>query len=100
MENDHAVISLKAYNRLRDFQTKIAGGEILALYDWDRSEEFLYISKDEATKRLIDEKFDLKKEIALLQHKIYNLKNPPSKVLTLKDVKKMSILKFIKWRRK
>ena len=99
MENDHAVISLKAYNRLRDFQIKIAGGEVLIQQNWDNGDTW-YITKNEATRRLIDEKIGFKKDIALLQHKIYNLKNPPSKVLTLKDVKKMSILKFIKWRRK
>lgn len=89
MEQNTVILPLAEYNRLRDFENKILGGEVIFINSY-RKDSYEIISKDETIKILAKENEIMKKfaDSTVDKHN------------ELIDVKKMSWREFIKWRRR
>ncbi len=101
MENNQVTLNLKDYNKLRDFKTEIEKGN--TLHSWESNtwgDGYVWVTADEAVKCIINENKNAAKEIKKLKEQIWDLKHPESKKITIKDIEKMSVWEFIKWRRK
>ena len=100
MEKNTVLLDLKTYNRLRDFHTEVTKGKIpsYVLMDTARWCQHFY-TKDEAIKNLMNDNEAMETKIDSLQTEIAKLKYPERVKPDLKDVKKMSIWQFIKWRK-
>ena len=107
MEANTVILSLPEYNALRDFKENIEKGNTFRTIEYSTNSYMsqssiiipLFVTTDEAVKEIARQNDTLSKELAKVSAEIYELKNPKPKDLTLKDVKKMSIWKFLKWRR-
>jgi len=101
MEANTTCIDLEKYDelkeeirKLKEFRDKIHSDfidvEIRARF-FDAT--YIFYTKDEAIKKIADSHNKL-------IERIEELKNPKEKEITLNDIKNMSLLQFLKWRRK
>jgi len=106
MEANTVILSLPEYNALRDFKENIEKGNTYRTIDYSTHPHIsqayiaipIFITTDEAVKEIANQNSNLSAELAKVSSENYALKNPKTKELTLKDVKKMSIWEFRKWR--
>ena len=95
METNTVLLSLEDYNELRDFKTEIEKGNTFCGWHYGWGSDVRYISTDEAVREMAE----CNKE---LQDKIHELNDTIAgkpKEIKLKDVYKMSIWQFMKWKR-
>lgn len=92
MEKNTVLLDLEDYNELREFKEKTESGLIPV---WSGCEMYYYYSKAKAIKKIVEINNALNKQCQELKDKIAG----KPKETTLKDIKKMSIWQFIKWRR-
>jgi hypothetical protein len=110
MEANTVILGLPEYNALRDFKAEIEKGNTYRCFDYYNSVGWgqsscpsisLYISPDEAVKEIAMKNDSLIKQITDLNEEINGLKNPStSKEINIKDIKKMSVWEFLKWRKR
>jgi len=113
MEANTVILALSEYNALRDFKTELEKGNTYRTLDYQQiySGQYLqgvsFVSTDEAVKEITSKNEVLSKQIQDLEVKIqtlnYSAAGSPKIIykteLTIKDVKKMSIWEFLKWRK-
>jgi hypothetical protein len=112
MERNTVVLSLEEYNALRDFKSNLEKGntyrtyKYTQLYNGSYMSGVIYISTDEAVKEataLGKEQYEkivaLEKDNALLRQGILKEQDGKRDQI-LGDVKRMSIWKFLGWRKK
>ena len=92
MKENTVTLSLKVYNDLRDFKSEIQKNNAVKIINgWDFNERLVFVG--EFPKYIIDKNENLVKENNDLRSenlKFYN---------ELKDIKKMSIWEFRRWKR-
>jgi hypothetical protein len=93
MEKDTVLLSLETYNQLRDFKENIEKGNSIEITGYGYSCYQKFITTDEAIKNLMKDKDNLQKEISELKQ------GEKPREITLYEIKKMSIWKFLKWRK-
>lgn len=99
METNTVNLNLRTYNRLRDFEKNIKENNSISLNSYNSDNEYRnywYYTQSEMVKMI-------GKENNILMDKINDLERQLAgepKEMTLRDVRKMSIWQFIKWRRK
>lgn len=105
MESNTVILNLQEYNALRDFRENLEKNNthrILSYYEtWcGRTDVTVYISSDKAVKDIAEQNHSLEKHINNLVAKIYELEHPTDPIITIEDVKRMSVWKFLRWKRK
>ena len=92
MEKDTVLLAVEKYNELRDFKQKIEEGYTLTI----SSSNFYYDRRFITTDKAIEEVVNANKE---LQKQIEDLRSGNKKELSISEIKRMSIWKFLKWRK-
>lgn len=92
METNTVLLAVEQYNELRDFKQKIEEGYTLAI----ASNNFYYDRRFITTDKAIEEVVNANKE---LQKQINDLRAGTNKKLSVSEIKRMSIWKFLKWRK-
>lgn len=105
MEANTVILSLSEYNSLRDFRENQKKNKTCLIVGYDPqlwcgyTPRYTYITSDMAVEQIAKKNTELLDEVVKLKNKIYELENPQRKEPTLEDIKKMSIWKFMKWRK-
>jgi ribosomal protein L9 len=102
MDKNTVVLDLEEYNKLRDFKEGIEKGNSFTVYWGSGYAGYKYkvVTTDEVVKQIMEANNNINKEKNNLIQQLYNCQHPESKVFTVEDIKKMSIWKFLKWRKK
>ncbi len=105
MEANTVVLDLGEYNSLRDFRDEMEKGHTFYVLEYTGycgyTNTYRFVSTDEAVKVISQFNEKLQKRISDLEIEIYDLKNPEKKeVITIEQVKKMSLWQFLMWKRK
>jgi hypothetical protein len=117
MEANTVILALPEYNALRDFKTELEKGNTYRTQDFQTPyyngcvvyPTVLFVSTDDAVKEiatrnknLLDQNEELKKEINLLKNPptVQSPSNLDEANRIIKEVKKMSVWEFRKWRKK
>jgi hypothetical protein len=94
MKKNTINLSIKQYNKLRDFKNAIQNNKSVSFYyNWDGGVETIFYTKDEAVKEVSEANKKLKL-------KINELINSKKNQITFEELKKMSLWQFINWKRK
>lgn len=93
MEKDTVLLDVEKYNELRDFKKKIEEGYTLTIAYSSYYTDRWYITTAKAVEEVVNANKELQKQIEDL--KSGNTK----KDLPISEIKKMSIWKFLKWRK-
>ena len=90
MKENTVLLELENYNHLRDFRKYVENNETFAEYSSHYHNGIYIYSTEDAVKSLMTTNDELKEEIKKLED---------SKYKNIGDVKEMSLLQFIKWRK-
>jgi hypothetical protein len=102
MEANTVILNLGEYNSLRDFRDGIEKGHTYYILEYTYcgyTMTYKFVSPDDAVKLASEINDKLMDSIKKLEEEIINLKHP-KKDVTIDQVKQMSIVEFIKWKRK
>ncbi len=105
MENNSVVLKIEDYNYLRDFEKNIVNGKVFvysSCFGWGgHSETKQYYTKNKVVTELANNNKSLEKEIDKLKVEIIELKNKKDlqPKTTIEDIKEMSLIQFLRWRR-
>lgn len=92
MEPNTILLDVEKYNELRDFKLNIEKGNTLYVYNNYGHYGAHFITESEAVEKLT-------KHIKELDDIIDELKNPKTKEIDIREIKRMSIFEFLKWRK-
>jgi hypothetical protein len=98
MGSNYVKISTEEYNRLRDFKIAIDNGLTVEVDRYDDLGSGYVYSKDEFSKSMLKDLDLCKKELAKARLELNLAFNPPAKGITIKDIQKMSLWGFWKWK--
>lgn len=102
MEANTVILNLGEYNALRDFREEMEKEYTYYIQEYiycGYTKTYHFVSTDDAVKLISEINDKLMVEIKKLEDEIVDLKNP-KKDITIDQVKQMSIVEFIKWKRK
>jgi len=102
MEANTVILSLNDYNRMRDLEIEIQKNDTFYVNAGNVCWNYHIVTKDEAVKTLINNNKNLSDKLNETTLELHNLKAgvKTNKIISIDQVKKMSIWQFLKWRRK
>lgn len=106
METNTVILSLFEYNALRDFRENLENGKTYIINGYQNTNSWCgytptstYVTSDVAVEQIAAKNDELFSEVGRLKAEIYELKHPTKKETNIEDIKKMSVIKFIKWKK-